>query len=207
MASSKRFFMSPADRKIINIYKSVSAEFKNDMSHIESSYDEILNNDKLNIELLKKMEEVQNKINKLLSNFTGFFMKKDEKGLIEDICQLKLDILRLKTQFMIQHVLLHNNEFDLEDYKDVAVLYNSIEELSDRALPIKWIPSDNDSNTYITLDSEYFDHQYSVLHKQYETFVEEFSIGDIWENWSYEGESSSDDSDEYGSDNSLNSFN
>lgn len=204
MASSKRFFMNPADRKIINIYKSVSTEFKKDMSHIESSYNEILNNDKLNIELLKEMEEVQNKINKLLSNFTGFFMKKDENGLIEDICRLKLDILRLKTKFMIQHILLDNDEFDLEDYKDVAVLYNSLEELRDSVLPIKWVQSDNDSNTNIICDSEYFDHQYSVLHKQYETFVEIFSIGDTWENWSYEAESTSDDSDEYGSDNSFN---
>ncbi|MGM9455144.1 hypothetical protein ACTAZI_17615 [Legionella bozemanae] len=167
------------------------------MSHIETSYNEILNN-KFNSELLEENKKIQSAVNNLLSNFTHLFLK-DNTRVLKEICQLKVEILQLKTKLMIQHILTNNADFDLYDYNLAANLHNYLEEFSDKVHSIKWDQFESDRERYIALNHEYFDKVYSVLREQYDALKDEFSIGDIWENWSYDGDSGSEeeDSDEY----------
>lgn len=114
--------------------------------------------------------------------------------MLKEICQLKVEILQLKTKLMIQHVLVNNADFDLYDYNLAANLHNYLEEFSVKVHSIQWDQFESDRERYIELN-----HEYSVLRGQYDALKDEFSIGDIWENWSYNGDSSSEeeDSDEY----------
>lgn len=56
MSYSNRFFINPSNKKVFDIYKVVSEELRKDMSHIETSYSEILSNE-LNSQLLKEKEK------------------------------------------------------------------------------------------------------------------------------------------------------
>ncbi|PWY55901.1 hypothetical protein DGG96_09190 [Legionella qingyii] len=187
MVYSKRFFINPSIGKMIGIYKSISKEFKKDLLHIESAYNEILRDNKNNFDLLKENEEIQNKINNLLSNFTGSFIK-DSQCLLKNIYQLQVNILQLKTKFMLQHILFNDCKFDIEDYKLAVNLHNSLKEFHDNVLAMKWDQSDSDR----TLNCKYFDYAHSLVREQYEKLAVAFSIGDPWENWSYDEEDDSD---------------
>ncbi|QMT60678.1 hypothetical protein [Legionella sp. PC997] len=187
MASSKRFFINSSQVKMINVYESLHKEFKKDMSHIESAYNEILNDKKINGVLVKEKEELQNKINTLLTNFTCAFIK-DNQGLLKDIYQLKINILQLKTKFMIQHILSNSFEFDLEDYLLVVNLHNSLEQFRNDLRSLKWTEAESDTS----FNSKYFDQVHSLVREQYNKLAAAFSIGDPWENWSYDEEEDSD---------------
>ncbi|WP_454781130.1 hypothetical protein [Legionella sp. WA2022007384] len=190
MTYSKRFFARPSQVKIKDIYESLSKEFKKDMSHIETAYTEILGNNKINGALLKEKEDIHDKINTLLSNFTSFFIK-DSQSLLKDIYQLKIDILQLKTKFMIQHILSNNFEFDFDDYSLVVNLHNALGEFNDNLRSMKWSGVDSDKS----FNCKYFDQMHSLVREQYDKLAGTFSIGDPWENWSYDEEEDSDSED------------
>lgn len=205
MAYAKLFFIKPSGKKIISIYQIVKKEFEEGMQHIESSYSEILNNNTLNTELITEMKGIQGRIRSLLSNWTRLFIK-DEQSLIKDVCQLRIDILRLKTKFMISHILLNHDKYTLEDYKFLVTdLHNCLEVFNDNVFQIK----QDEFDMYGDLSSEryeWFEEVYSILCDRYVEFKNEFSIGDVWEDWSYDGGSSTDDSDDSYSVNSLDNF-
>ncbi|MCE3531032.1 hypothetical protein [Legionella resiliens] len=165
------------------------------MSHIETSYKEILNNE-LNSQLLKEKEKIHSTVEGLLTNFTNLFLK-DNTAVLKEICQLKVEILQLKTKLMIQHILTNNADFEFDDYRLAANLHNYLEEFSDEVGSIKWDQFESDREKYIELNPEYFDKVYSVLRGQYDALKEEFYIGDIWENWDYNADSEEEESDEY----------
>lgn len=175
---------------MIGIYQTISKEFKKDLSHIESTYNEILSDKKNNTDLLKEKEEIQKKITNLLSNFTGSYIK-DSQGLLKDIFQLKINILQLKTKFMLYHILFNNYEFDIEDYELAVNLHNSLSEFHDNVVAMTWDQSDSAR----TLNCKYFDYAHSLVQEQYEKLAVAFSIGDPWENWSYDEEEDSDSED------------
>ncbi|QBR83092.1 hypothetical protein E3983_01190 [Legionella israelensis] len=188
MTRTNRFFKkSSNDRRI---YNKVSTEFNSDIKHIQNSYTEILNDEK-NIRLLNEMEELNNKMDELFENF----FKKDEKDVMKDICVLKTNILQLKTKCMIQYLLSHNDEYGLEDYNRVATsLHNPLEDLSSRIFPIKWGEFNLDSDTYIAINYGLFEEGYSILRARYDACVIAFSIGDLFDDWSYDEDDSSDNS-------------
>ncbi|KTD02483.1 hypothetical protein OQJ19_13860 [Fluoribacter gormanii] len=188
MVYAKRFFINSSNKKMIGIYQTISKEFKKDLSHIESTYNEILSDKKSNADLLKEKEEIQKKITNLLSNFTGSYIK-DSQGLLKDIFQLKINILQLKTKFMLYHILFNNHEFDIEDYELAVNLHNSLSEFHDNVVAMTWDKSDR------TLNCKYFDYAHSLVQEQYEKLAVAFSIGDPWENWSYDEEEDSDSED------------
>ncbi|STY29863.1 Uncharacterised protein [Legionella wadsworthii] len=198
MTYSKRFFINPSTKKTLEIYKLVSNELKRDMSHIDISYKDILDGED-NPDLLNQKEEIQSRVNNLLSNFTHSFLK-DSTSLFKEVCNLKVDILQLKTKFMIQHVLFNHGEFDIYDYNLVVNLHNCLVKFQDKVNLINWDQFAQDREAYIAIHHEYFDEVYSVLREQYDSLKDEFSIGDIWENWSYDADSSSEEED---SDDSL----
>lgn len=198
MTYSKRFFINPSTKKTLEIYKLVSNELKKDMSHIDISYKDILDGED-NLDLLNHKEEIQSRVNKLLSNFTHYFLK-DSTSLFKEVCKLKVEIMQLKTKFMIQHVLFNHGEFDIYDYNLVVNLHNCLIKFQDKVNLINWDQFAQDREAYIELHHEYFDEVYTVLREQYDCLKDEFSIGDVWENWSYDADSSSEEED---SDNSL----
>ncbi|VEB38329.1 hypothetical protein [Legionella cherrii] len=196
MAYSKRFFINPSNKKMTLIHESLYNEFEKDIAHIESSYDELLNNT-TDIELSKKMNEIKIKIKHILSNFTYLFFK-NQDDLFKAISQLKMDILQLKTQFMMQYILVNYDHFSIDDYSLVTrSLHNCLEEFGDKLLQ-------NIDGADAALRQKYFDEEYSLLQERYEELLDIFSIGDTWNNWSYENTSTSEYSadEEYSEDSS-----
>lgn len=176
----------------MSIYQSVKKEFEKDLKHIESSYSEILKNKDFDPLLLVEMKKLESRLKYVLFNWF-FLFKKDKQGLNKEICQFKVDILRLKTKFMISHVLLNPDKYNLEHYKLVVKhLHNQLEDLNDKLGLIKGIEID----IYSDLPSEmheWFEQMYFLLNNRYDEFKEGFSIGDVWEDWSYDNSSSGND--------------
>lgn len=176
----------------MSIYQSVKKEFEKDLEHIESSYSELLKNKDFDPLLLVEMKKLESRLKYVLFNWF-FLFKKDKQGLNKEICQFKVDILRLKTKFMISHVLLNPDKYNLEHYRLVVKhLHNQLEVLNDRIGLIKGIEID----IYSDLPSEmyeWFEQMYFLLNNRYDEFKEEFSIDDVWEDWSYDNSSSGDD--------------
>ncbi|HAZ7572163.1 hypothetical protein OQJ02_09550 [Legionella sp. PATHC032] len=192
MAYTKFFAINPYDKKSMSIYQSVKKEFEKDLEHIESSYSELLKNKDFDPLLLVEMKKLESRLKYVLFNWF-FLFKKDKQGLNKEICQFKVDILRLKTKFMISHVLLNPDKYNLEHYRLVVKhLHNQLEVLNDRIGLIKGIEID----IYSDLPSEmyeWFEQMYFLLNNRYDEFKEEFSIDDVWEDWSYDNSSSGDD--------------
>ncbi|HAT1971844.1 hypothetical protein SC406_12200 [Legionella pneumophila serogroup 1] len=192
MAYTKFFAINLYDKKSMSIYQSVKKEFEKDLKHIESSYSEILKNKDFDPLLLVEMKKLESRLKYVLFNWF-FLFKKDKQGLNKEICQFKVDILRLKTKFMISHVLLNPDKYNLEHYKLVVKhLHNQLEDLNDKLGLIKGIEID----IYSDLPSEmheWFEQMYFLLNNRYDEFKEGFSIGDVWEDWSYDNSSSGND--------------
>ncbi|HAT8180801.1 TPA: hypothetical protein JA361_15450, partial [Legionella pneumophila] len=194
-AYTKFFAINPYDKKSMSIYQSVKKEFEKDLNHIDSSYSELLKNKDFNSALQVEMKELESRLKDVLFNWF-FLFKKDKQGLNKEICQLKVDILRLKTKFMISHILLNHDKYNLEHYKLVVKhLHNHLENLNDKIGLIKGIDVDIYSDLFSEM-YEWFEQIYSLLNNRYDEFKEEFSIGDIWEDWSYDNDSSGDDWDD-----------
>ncbi|MCW8407875.1 hypothetical protein OQJ13_02690 [Legionella sp. PATHC035] len=193
MAYSKRFFIDPSNKKMTLIHESLCNEFEKDIAHIESSYDELLNNT-TDIELSKKMNEIKIKINHILTKFTFLFFK-NQGDLFKAISQLKMDILQLKTQFMMQYLLINCDHFSIDDFVLVTGgLHNCLEEFGDKLLQ-------NMDGVDAASRQKYFDEEYSLLQERYEVLLDIFSIGD---SRSYENTSTSECSadEEYSDDSS-----
>ncbi|HGF0880760.1 TPA: hypothetical protein ACF74V_003081, partial [Legionella pneumophila] len=192
VAYTKFFAINPYDKKSMSIYQSVKKEFEKDLNHIESSYSELLKDKDFNSALQVEMKELEFRLKYVLFNWF-FLFKKDKQGLNKEICQFKVDILRLKTKFMISHVLLNPDKYNLEHYKLVVKhLHNQLEDLNDKIGLMKGIEID----IYSDLPSamyEWFEQTYSLLSNRYDEFKDELSIGDVWEDWSYDNCSSGDD--------------
>ncbi|MFO9559004.1 hypothetical protein SDB73_00355 [Legionella pneumophila serogroup 1] len=74
----------------------------------------------------------------------------------------------------------------------VKHLHNQLEDLNDKIGLMKGIEID----IYSDLPSamyEWFEQTYSLLSNRYDEFKDELSIGDVWEDWSYDNCSSGDD--------------
>ncbi|HHL3493302.1 TPA: hypothetical protein ACQ53F_002149 [Legionella pneumophila] len=192
MAYAKFFAINPYDKKSMGIYQSVKKEFEKDLNQIDSSYSELLKNKDFDPLLLVEMKKLESRLKYVLFNWF-FLFKKDKEGLNKEICQFKVDILRLKTKFMISHVLLNPDKYNLEHYKLVVKhLHNQLEDLNDKLGLIKGIEID----IYSDLPSEmyeWFEQMYFLLNNRYDEFKEGFSIGDVWEDWSYDNSSSGND--------------
>lgn len=97
MAYTKFFAINPYDKKSMSIYQSVKKEFEKDLNHIDSSYSELLKNIDFNSALQVEMKVLEIRLKYVLFNWF-FLFKKDKQDLSKQICQLKVDLLRLKTE-------------------------------------------------------------------------------------------------------------
>lgn len=195
VAYTKFFAINPYDKKSMSIYQSVKKEFEKDLNHIESSYSELLKDKDFNSALQVEMKELEIRLKYVLFNWF-FLFKKDKQDLSKQICQLKVDVLRLKTKFMISHLLLNHDKYNLEHYKFVVKhLHNHLEDLNDKIGLIKGIDVDIYNDLFSEM-YEWFEQIYSLLNNRYDEFKKEFSIGGKWDDWSYDNSSSEDDWDD-----------
>ncbi|HGF0818160.1 TPA: hypothetical protein ACF71N_002766, partial [Legionella pneumophila] len=74
-------------------------------------------------------------------------------------------------------------------------LHNHLEDLNDKIGLIKGIEVDIYNDLFSEM-YEWFEQVYSLLNNRYDEFKEEFSIGDKWDDWSYDNSSSEDDWDD-----------